>query len=89
MAAVTGLLRGRPVRARAAGWRAPDLAAAAGSGARGLAALLLALRGVAGLLLVSYGAWAVYEPAGFVAAGVLLLADRLADERPKAERRPE
>jgi hypothetical protein len=32
------------------------------------------LAGVTGLLLVSYGAWRVYEPAGYIVAGALLLA---------------
>lgn len=30
--------------------------------------------GLAGCGLVSYGAWLMYEPAGFIVAGVLLLA---------------
>jgi hypothetical protein len=49
-----------------------------------LAALLsavIAVRGLAGLALISYGAWLAYRPAGFVVAGVLLLADRVVDER--------
>lgn len=29
---------------------------------------------VAGLGLLSYGAWSVYEPLGFIVAGVVLLA---------------
>ena len=33
--------------------------------------------GAGGALLVAYGAWDIYPPAGFIAAGVfLLLADR-------------
>ncbi|YCK35163.1 hypothetical protein ACNF49_14070 [Actinomadura sp. ATCC 39365] len=35
------------------------------------------LPGLAGLGLVSYGAWLWWRPAGFIAAGVLLLADRV------------
>lgn len=40
------------------------------------AALVAAL--VAGMLLVSYGAWLAYAPAGFVTAGVLLCATVIA-----------
>jgi hypothetical protein len=29
---------------------------------------------IAGVGLVSYGAWLVYEPAGFIVGGVILLA---------------
>lgn len=29
---------------------------------------------IAGLVLVSFGAWLVYEPAGFMAAGALLVS---------------
>lgn len=86
--AMTGWAIGRPRRAVRAGARVPDLVAAAGSGARGVLGLVLALRGLAGVLLVSYGCWLAYEPAGFVVGGVLLLADRLADERPKREGPP-
>ncbi|MGH8867084.1 MAG: hypothetical protein ACRDYU_03700 [Actinomycetes bacterium] len=39
------------------------------------------LPGLAGLVLVSYGAWLAYEPAGFMTAGGLLLADRLREDR--------
>ena len=28
---------------------------------------------------VAYGCWLIYHPAGFIAAGVLLLADRITD----------
>lgn len=58
---------------------------AARSAARPMVAALMsaviALRGLAGLALISYGAWLAYRPAGFVLAGVLLLADRMVDER--------
>lgn len=50
--------------------------------------LLLVLRGVAGLLLISYGAWLAWPPAGFIVGGVLLLADRLVDERADREGPP-
>jgi hypothetical protein len=43
--------------------------------------LFRALPGIGGLALVSYGAWLAYHPAGFVVAGVVLLADRIADAR--------
>lgn len=68
----------------------PRLRAAAG-------ALLLALARPAGhlwrllpsllaVLLLSYGAWLAWPPAGFMLAGALLLADRVHDqyERGKA-----
>lgn len=86
MVAVTaglGRVRGR------AGVCALDVAAAAGSGARWLLAVLVALRGLAGLLLVAYGAWLAYEPAGFVVLGLGVLADRVADDRKAREGRPE
>lgn len=40
------------------------------------------LPGLAGLALVSYGAWLAWPPAGFLTAGVLVLADQIAD-RPR------
>lgn len=43
-------------------------------------AALLAARAVAGLLLVAYGAWLAWHPAGFIVAGVGLLADRVSEE---------
>jgi hypothetical protein len=36
--------------------------------------LLRDLVGMAGAALVSYGAWLVYEPAGFIAGGAMLIA---------------
>lgn len=56
-----------------------------------MAALLLTLARPAGhlwrllpsllaLLLLSYGAWLAWPPAGFMLAGALLLADRVHDE---------
>lgn len=48
------------------------------AGARGLLAvvpvLVRDLVGLAGAGLVSYGAWLIYPPAGFLAGGVLLIA---------------
>jgi hypothetical protein len=38
-----------------------------------------ALPSLTGLCLVSYGAWLAWRPAGFLAAGVLILADQVAD----------
>lgn len=35
--------------------------------------LMLDATGLAGAGLISYGAWRVYEPAGFIVAGLLLL----------------
>lgn len=54
-------------------------AGAAGVVARVVLTAVVASRAVTGLLLISYGAWLAYRPAGFVVAGVLLLADRLTD----------
>lgn len=53
------------------------------AGAAGMAvgALWRALPGLAGICLVSYGAWLAWPPAGFLAAGLLLLADQVADRR--------
>jgi len=31
------------------------------------------LTGVAGVVLISYGAWLVFEPAGFIVAGAFLV----------------
>lgn len=59
------------------------------AGVAGLAvgALWRALPGLAGLGLVSYGAWLAWPPAGFLMAGVLVLADTVAD-RLAGPRRP-
>lgn len=54
---------------------APDAATLAGRAAR---AAVRALPGLLGLLLVAYGCWLAWAPAGFIAAGALLLADRVA-----------
>lgn len=58
---------------------------AAGPVIAALLAVVMALRGLAGLMLISYGAWLAYRPAGFVVAGLLLLADRVVDERGERE----
>ncbi|MFD7774268.1 hypothetical protein [Streptomyces sp. NPDC059753] len=54
---------------------------AAFAGAVGMAvgALWRALPGLAGLGLISYGAWLAWPPAGFLSAGALVLADQVAD----------
>jgi hypothetical protein len=51
------------------------------AGAAGMAvgALWRWLPGLVGLGLVSYGAWLAWPPAGFLTAGVLVLADQVAD----------
>jgi hypothetical protein len=54
------------------------LAPAAGVAVRYLAAAAPA--GV-GVLLLSYGVWLAYRPAGFIVAGVVLLGDRVAAAR--------
>jgi hypothetical protein len=37
-------------------------------------ALVIDLVGLAGAALISFGAWRIYEPAGYIVAGVLLVA---------------
>lgn len=49
--------------------------------------LVRALPGLTGLLLLSYGAWMAYHPAGLITAGGLLLADRIAVDR-RRNRKP-
>lgn len=70
----------------AIGWRG-HAAAAAGLVIRALVVAVMAVRGLVALALISYGAWLAYPPAGFMTAGVLLLADRMLDERkePRAD----
>lgn len=57
-------------------WRAG--AGLAGTAVRGVRSFGL---GLLGLGLVSYGAWLAWQPAGFLTAGALLLADQIADRR--------
>lgn len=54
---------------------------AALAGAVGLVVGVLgrALPSLTGLGLVAYGAWLAWPPAGFLAAGALILADQVAD----------
>jgi hypothetical protein len=40
--------------------------------------------GIAGACLVAYGTWRIYEPAGFITAGVLLLAGAIMTGRSAA-----
>lgn len=54
-----------------------DRAAALGALVR---VVLAALPGVLGLCLLAVGAWLWWPPAGFMAAGAVLLADRVGDE---------
>lgn len=57
--------------------RAKLAAALVVKGADVLGKLVRSLPGAVGALLVSYGAWDIYPPAGFIAAGAfLLIADR-------------
>ncbi|MFI6819257.1 hypothetical protein ACIBG7_43200 [Nonomuraea sp. NPDC050328] len=42
-----------------------------------LRAAWLALPGLAGVGLTAYGAWLAWPPAGYITAGVLVLADRV------------
>lgn len=51
----------------------------AGAAGAAVGALWRSLPGLAGLGLVSYGAWLAWRPAGFLVAGVLVLADQVAD----------
>ena len=39
--------------------------------------LVRALAGLCGVGLVSYGAWLIYPPAGFITAGILLIVGSL------------
>lgn len=81
----------RPLaRAGSSSWRvwrgrvasaAATAAGAAGSVVRALLVTVVAVRGAAALLLISYGAWLAYRPAGFIVGGLLLLVDRMLDER--------
>jgi hypothetical protein len=48
--------------------------------------LVQVLPGLIGVALVAFGAWLAWPPAGFITAGVLLLADR-AWEQIRADRR--
>jgi hypothetical protein len=50
-------------------------------------ALWRALPVLLGWVLVSFGAWLAWPPAGFLTAGALLLADQVADRA--SRRRPE
>jgi ABC-type Fe3+ transport system permease subunit len=50
------------------------IAAGLGWTARFLATLLRALPGVIGPVAVVYGVWAIYGPAGWIAAGLVLWA---------------
>jgi hypothetical protein len=56
--------------------------------ARPVGLLVRALPSLAGLVLLSFGAGLVYRPAGFITAGLLVLADvvagRVAEGRAKA-----
>lgn len=36
--------------------------------------LIIDLAGLAGATAIAYGAWLIYEPAGFIVGGMLLLA---------------
>ncbi|WP_037852945.1 hypothetical protein [Streptomyces sp. NRRL S-1824] len=45
-----------------------------------------ALPSLLGVGLVAYGAWLAWRPAGFLAAGALLLADQVADRLPARKR---
>ncbi|MEV4001005.1 hypothetical protein [Actinomadura sp. NPDC049753] len=56
-------------------------AAAAGTALRAVFTAVLAVRALAGVMLVAYGAWLAWPPAGFIVAGAALLADRLDDRR--------
>ncbi|MFG2054777.1 hypothetical protein ACGFI9_12170 [Micromonospora sp. NPDC048930] len=61
-------------RSAVAGRRAAALVV---KGAEVLGSLVRSVPGAAGALLVAYGAWDIYPPAGFITAGAfLLLADR-------------
>lgn len=58
----------------------PDQKEAQGIDARGVILDALALSGVG---LVTYGAWLIYEPAGFIVPGLLFLLATVAGARGK------
>lgn len=78
-----GALRRRLAARRAAraSW-ALRVAGAAGTALRAVLTAVLAVRALAGVALLSYGAWLAWEPGGFIVLGLALLADRLLDGRP-------
>ncbi len=53
------------------------LAAALRTIARAMPGLVRDLAGLCGVGLVSYGAWMIYPPAGFITAGLLLIVGTL------------
>lgn len=53
------------------------LAAAVRSVAMVVPGLVRDLAGLCGVGLVSYGAWLIYTPAGFITAGILLIVGAL------------
>ena len=54
-----------------------QLAAAVGTVARMVPGLVRDLAGLCGVGLVSYGAWLIYPPAGFIVGGSLLIVGAL------------
>ena len=54
-----------------------QLAAAVRSVAMVVPGLVRDLAGLCGVGLVSYGAWLIYPPAGFITAGILLIVGTL------------
>lgn len=87
---------GRPgaLRRRLAARRTPAVplgarvAGAAGVALRAALVGVLAVRALAGVVLVAYGAWLAWPPGGFIVAGAALLADRLDDRRRPDEGAP-
>lgn len=57
------------------------MASAAGAAGHVAAAAIRFGPSVAGTALVSYGAWLAWQPAGFLVAGSLILADQIAGRR--------
>ena len=53
------------------------LAAAVRTVAMAVPGLVRDLAGLCGVGLVSYGAWLIYTPAGFITAGILLIVGTL------------
>lgn len=51
--------------------------------------LLRDLAGLAGAGLAAYGAWLIYEPAGFITGGALLIAGAVAVARNDVRAQPE
>lgn len=66
-----------------------NLWAALGKGAQWLGiaapALIRSAIGISGAGLISYGAWSIYEPAGYIVGGILLICGVILSEMSSGE----